>query len=177
MSSSLAKRSLTASLVLAGSLLAAGCASAPPPPPVVVVAAPEPTAAPASAKVAEEPPDSTSKEAQIRVLGDLLKIVNAGGPDQTVELEPSGRLVKRVSEDKYEEDFYLRDVAKVQYVLEEDWPNPHVARVFIKEDGVTRWHRGEDEWTISTIPHVSFVFATKDAADGAVKALRKLAKR
>jgi hypothetical protein len=171
----LARRSLTACLVLAGSLLAAGCASAPPPPPDVVVVAPEPTAAPVAAQ--EEPADRISQEERVLILNGLLQQVTPEGPDQRVELEPTGRFIKRVSEDKYEEDFYLRDVAKVEYVIEEDWPNPHVARVFIKRGGVTRWHRGEDEWTISTIPHVSFVFATKEAASRAVKTFRALAKR
>lgn len=162
---------------LATSLLGAGCASAPPPEPVVVVVPTSAAPAGGPVKVAEETRDSSSAEAEVDLINARFRIVTPDGPEQSVELFPSGRVVKRVTEDQYEEDFYLKDVSRVEYVHEADWPDPHVARVFLRKDSITRWHRGEEEWTISTILHVSFVFAKKDAADDVVQAFRNLAKR
>lgn len=178
---SISPRRLSASIFVAlgSALSAASCAATPPPAePVVVVVPPSPSpGAVASSKPEQAEPPAVSEDAELRLINDRLQVVTPDGPQQTVDIEQGGRVVKRVAADLYEEDFYLRDVSKVVYVHEEDWPNPHVARVMIRPGGVTRWHRGEEEWTVSTIMHVSFVFATKEAADDVVDSFRALTRR
>ena len=166
---------ISALLALASSLLAASCASAPPPEPTVVVV---PSGTSSMTQVAEDPRALSSGEAQglVDIINDRFLMITPDGPEQTVALEAGGRVVKRVAEDRYEEDFYLKDMIRAEYEYEEDWPNPHVARVFLRKNGITRWRRGDDDWTISTIPHVSFVFATRKAAADVVLAFRTLAR-
>ncbi|MFO0552191.1 MAG: hypothetical protein U0271_27640 [Polyangiaceae bacterium] len=87
-----------------------------------------------------------------------------------------GRVTKLHTDEAYEEDFLLRDVDHVGYVFEDSWIHKHVARVFLRPNGVTRFRRGDAPWTTSTIPSVSFVFDTRDAAEESVRALSALAR-
>jgi hypothetical protein len=92
----------------------------------------------------------------------------------TIDLEPSGRFVRRDAADSYEEDFLLRDVTEVAYEYVADWAKPHVVRVKLTENAETKYRYGDGAWTISGDKAVTFAFTNQAAADAVVVALRRL---
>lgn len=151
--------------------LLVGCAgSTPAPPTVVIAAAAEPTAAPAPREPAQTA-EMTRDEA-IQLIDARLRRYGPG--KTTATLEPDGKLTKRDATDLYEEEFYLKDVDRVAYVHEAEWTVPHVARVFLKDTGLTRYHRGDEPWNDSTLKEVSLAVSDKKAAEEMVKAMHVL---
>jgi hypothetical protein len=118
--------------------------------------------------------DSVSYSAGYELDAIRRHLAESAAATWTVELEPSGRFVRRDSSDKYEEDFYLRDVTTVVYEYVGDWEKPHVARVVLIESAETKYRYGDVEWTSSSDKKVSFAFRTKAAAEAVVEALRHL---
>jgi hypothetical protein len=93
----------------------------------------------------------------------------------TIDLEPSGRFVRRDSADRYEEDFLLADVVRVVYEHREDWEKKHVASVILAQGAENKYRYGDADWSFATDGKVAFAFFEKEAADAVILALRRLA--
>lgn len=161
--------------VLAVVALIAACSSAPPAPVTVVIAAPSTPAAPPAPEPTAPPRAADAELSEAEAMALINRYVQKFGPGRSsVGKEAGGRIVKRDANEAYEEDFFLKDVEDIVYVHEPEWIVPHVARVKIKPGGITRFHRGEEEWNVSTIPTVSFAVSDKHAAEEILRALKAL---
>ena len=134
-------------------------------PPVV----PQDPTAVAVADATKSPPERAAALLSIR-----RHLIESGVATMTIDIAADGRVLRLDSVDRYEEEFYLSDVTEVVYVFMEDWDHPHIAEVRISDASRTRWRRGDEEWMISSIPTVTFVFTNKPAAEAVVAAFRVL---
>lgn len=147
----------------------------------IAPAAPDPASAESEPASAPEPapaprPARHPQWAVIEGVNARLQAASAGR--WSIEIEPSGRVLLKDTEEEVEEEFYLTDISRVAYSYEASRPLAHIVQMWIKrgdeERERTRWRKKGEQWQVSTMNYVVLPFDDKDASDSAMKALSRL---